>query len=164
MNCRCGCGRDAGVWPKTYARLGVKRGEPRAYLHGHYGKKNIDAMYAVNDNGCWVWTGRIENGYGRIGARLAHRVFYVRANRSIPKGLELDHLCRERACVNPAHLEPVQKTVNIRRGRVVKFSDDVVDAVKSAIAAGQTNVAISREFGISTSQVSRIRHQKRSSK
>ena len=70
---------------------------------------------------CWVWTaGKSRDGYGnfkRDGKDLkAHRVAYELVRGSIPTGLDLDHLCRVRACVNPDHLEPVTRRENIMRG------------------------------------------------
>src|SRR6185312_12891331 len=74
-------------------------------------------------DGCWRWTGAINScGYGNIwdGERnqQAHRVSYEMAIGPIPKGLTIDHLCRNRACVNPAHLEPVTCRTNILRSPV----------------------------------------------
>ncbi len=71
--------------------------------------------------GCWIWTGTITNvGYGifsPIGRRCAaHRWSYEQLIGPIPEGLELDHLCRNRRCVNPMHLEPVTHRENIMRG------------------------------------------------
>jgi HNH endonuclease len=69
---------------------------------------------------CWLWTGALAKGYGQFGGTRkqriqAHRWAYQELVGSIPEGLELDHLCRVRRCVNPAHLEPVTHSVNIMR-------------------------------------------------
>jgi HNH endonuclease len=70
------------------------------------------ARYHEDDRGCWRWTGaRHPEGYGIFrenGRRfLAHRWSYEHHVGPIPDDLQLDHLCRVRACVNPDHLEPV---------------------------------------------------------
>jgi hypothetical protein len=63
------------------------------------------------NTGCWLWMGGLHpKGYG------PHRKIFLRSGRSIPKGFELDHLCRVRSCVNPEHLEPVTHAVNLARG------------------------------------------------
>lgn len=68
---------------------------------------------------CWLWTGWKAFGYGsfRHAERgyFAHRLAYELVVGPIPEGLELDHLCRVRACVNPDHLEPVSHRENVRR-------------------------------------------------
>jgi excisionase family DNA binding protein len=68
---------------------------------------------------CWLWTGALRNGYGRIRGRgrgspniPVHRFAYELLVGPIPDGLVIDHLCRVRNCVNPAHLEPVTSRVN----------------------------------------------------
>lgn len=74
---------------------------------------------------CWQWIGGInKTGYGIINVnkipRLAHRVSYETFKEEIPQGLSLDHLCRNRKCINPEHLEPVTRAENIKRGLSLK--------------------------------------------
>lgn len=72
---------------------------------------------------CWLWRGTVDgDGYGRRWDpwarkdRKAHRVAYEEIVGPIPTGLVIDHLCRVRNCVNPAHMEPVTREENIARG------------------------------------------------
>lgn len=81
---------------------------------------NMQNKIAVNGD-CWDWTGAINNrGYGSVtngngGSMLAHRKAYEHAVGLIQGDLTIDHLCRNKRCVNPAHMEPVTRAENIRR-------------------------------------------------
>lgn len=97
---------------------------------GHFPGRGLAARllekieYDTN-GGCWLWAGAIKSdGYGIInfgrrgvGNLLAHRASWLIHKGSLPpKDLDLDHLCRVRCCVNPTHLEPVTRAVNLKRG------------------------------------------------
>lgn len=73
------------------------------------------------NSGCWLWMASLDtHGYAQImidrRCRLVHRMIYEIVKGHIPLGLTLDHKCRMRLCVNPAHLEPVTRRVNTLRG------------------------------------------------
>ena len=87
------------------------------------------AKIVADPRGCWIWQATTNaDGYGqfRVGDRMvkAHRFAYELLVGPIPNGLELDHLCRVRNCVNPAHMEPVTHTENVRRGEAGKHHRD----------------------------------------
>lgn len=81
---------------------------------------------------CWVWTAAKANGYGRMQwngrQQPTHRIAYELLVGPIPEGLEIDHLCRNRACCNPDHLEPVTSQVNMLRGETVAAANAAKDS------------------------------------
>lgn len=90
----------------------------------------LDKISPEPNTGCWLWTAALDRkGYGTIktgsltdGTRMtyrAHRVCYTLLVGDIPGDLELDHKCRVRCCVNPAHLEPVTTRINLLRGNTI---------------------------------------------
>jgi hypothetical protein len=103
-------------------RLSVPTPEELAAWQAARSKERFERQYEVDRLGHWIWKGYCDaSGYGRfkssgMGTDIAHRYAYMAYRGPIPKGTEIDHLCRIRDCVNPAHLEPVPHVVNIRRG------------------------------------------------
>src|SRR3990167_2215457 len=81
----------------------------------------LEYVQPEHNSGCWLWTGHISHyRYGMVGYQKkrhsAHRLLYELLVGPVPAGLDLDHLCRVRSCVNPAHLEPVDRRTNLLRG------------------------------------------------
>ena len=110
------------VQPDTASqgRRKSRRGDP---------KERLLSKIEIAASGCWVWTAaRFPTGYGKFqvgrsgGDRLAHRWAYRLFVSPIPEATEIDHLCRNRACVNPQHLEPVTHSENSRRAGVGRLT------------------------------------------
>jgi len=127
--CECGCGEPTNRITKNHKATGAVKGDFFRFVAGHY-KRSPAALherYTLDDlTGCWNWNGfKDSHGYGRVniqGEHFAHRYVYQQTRGCIPVGMELDHLCCNRGCVNPDHLEPVTETTNIRRSTVAKLT------------------------------------------
>lgn len=108
------------------ARQHMKKGAHLDFLFNRLGISLADFLSdkisPEPTTGCWLWTGSVApNGYGKTspayqGTAQAHRTVYLTLRGGIPNGLQLDHLCRTRSCVNPDHLEPVDNKRNAERG------------------------------------------------
>jgi hypothetical protein len=158
--CMCGCGQATPIAKQSNRRLGHVAGQHVRYIGGHNTRKS-PVEYLVTDCGyttpCWIWQRAMDgNGYGSTYTEKAHRMMYRRYVGAIPTGLDLDHLCRQRACVNPAHLEPVTRAVNTQRGVRAKLSQSEVDEIRVRWATGETQTDIARRFKISSRHTSGI--------
>lgn len=116
---------------------------------------------------CWLWHGKFNGvGYGQLHigqvSFLAHRFSYELVFGPIALGLHIDHLCRNRRCVNPAHLEPVTMQENLRRGRKVqgeiqgsaKLTDNAVREIRRRRQAGESLKSLAKSYGVCQSTVS----------
>lgn len=131
--CLCRCGKEVTVRVGSLTSGNTKscgcsrRKDPIARFNKYY---SVDAA-----SGCWLWTGCLDgNGYGKIGVDNvrkgvgAHRFSYELHVGPIPDGLQIDHLCRVRNCINPEHLEPVTSAVNTARGMSVQRRKEIASA------------------------------------
>lgn len=115
----CGRPHDARGWCERHVQRWRRNGHPTRPR-----RLSTQARFWLKVNqteGCWLWTGtKLASGYGVIVVHkrryLVHRVSYTWFVGPISSGLELDHLCRNPACVRPDHLEAVTHTENVRRG------------------------------------------------
>ena len=115
-----------GLCSKHYQRA-QSRGElpnswSRRQRQGRPFHEKLEHGKRVSDDGCWEWAGALsDHGYGRMPASRGryvsvHRESYKIHCGEIPNGLDVDHLCRNRKCFNPDHLELVTRKENVRRG------------------------------------------------
>ncbi|MCG5460806.1 HNH endonuclease [Micromonospora sp. MED01] len=118
--------------------------------------ERIKRQIVVDDKGCWIWQGRVDSsGYGDLRlkstpskTRIAHRISYEVFVARIPAGLQIDHLCRVRACVNPKHLEPVTPRENTLRSPIALASLAAQQATcKRGHAFDEKNTIWRREGG-----------------
>lgn len=160
--CLCGCGEPA---PRARQNLRhVAKGQAFDYCAGHHRRAQQAALpdfVEDSETNCWVWQkGLSPKGYGQAWiagtktTRNAHRVYYEDLVGSVDPGLELDHLCGNRACVNPAHLEPVTHVENVRRGRRAKLTAAAVAEIRSSPRTGRE---LARQFGVTESAISAVR-------
>jgi hypothetical protein len=144
--CLCGCGRRTPIARQTSAASQMVKGMPTRFCRGHRANRpTAQTDYTEQDCGygtpCWIWQRAVQvGGYGLAYSagrqRLAHRAYYELHVGPIPDGLTLDHLCRQRNCVNPAHLEPVSQTENTRRGSTTKLDVAQVRAMRRLAELG----------------------------
>lgn len=163
--CQCGCGEKTVVSPHTDRDHGWTRGEPRRFVQGHAPRLNRSQFEPTDrgfDTECHIWCGtKNERGYGLAkwagsDAHLAHRITWEIQNGPVPEGLELDHLCRQRDCVNPDHLEAVTHSENMKRGAFARYREEGAahPLVASRMRLHLSQVETGERLGVSSSIVS----------
>lgn len=121
----------------------------------------INPKIEIDSNGCWIWKGRLhEGGYAILSYRgvevRVHLGYWTYLNGPKPEGMDLDHLCRVRHCVNPDHLELVSRKINLNRGSGnkgeingrSKLTEEQARQIKMALADGVAVQKLADQFGV----------------
>ncbi len=168
--CQCGCGSKTTIAPRTITSQGDLRGHPRRFIKGHHIRLTQTLPWSSelwheedrgHDTPCWIWQKTLDrNGYAIYGSnqrvqksQFAHRESYTRYVAPIDSGLTIDHLCRQHACVNPTHLEPVPHETNVRRGDSAKLTLEDAEEIRRLKSAGVYYKDIAARFGVHHSTV-----------
>lgn len=183
--CCCGCGRKTAIAKRNRVAERIIKGEPMHYARGHNKncRPLLDRFWEKIDksepNGCWLWMAcRNTAGYGEINIvpgrhALAHRISYEIANGPIPEGANVLHECDNPPCCNPAHLFLGTQADNVKdmlekgrenrtrnlRGEQTSWAQlnaAKVRAIRQRWAAGERQVDLAAEYGISQAAISLV--------
>jgi hypothetical protein len=170
--CECGCGQATKLAKGTCRAKGWVKGQPKRFVNGHQGRignrvpppverRYFGPEYREEDRGytspCWIWQHRIHNGYGVTTQRRtngrAHKIYYEAVHGPVPRGLELDHRCRQKCCVHPDHLEAVTHTENMRRSSATRLTAEQALAI---YLSTDLRAVLAERYDISVDQVKQI--------
>lgn len=168
-----GCGEDRDLCARSLCnrcykqarKAGMLEASPRQRPFGRdvpFRTRLLGRLIIIPATGCWEWSGRRNaNGYAagiRRNGRLVmpHVATWELFNRTVPDGMELDHLCKVRHCCNPAHLEPTTHPVNVRRSKSAKLTERDVRDIRSRYAIGETQLVLARAYDVTQTTISSI--------
>lgn len=163
--CACGCGEKTKIATRNDHRDGTKKGQPVLYVRGHHRRKSF-VEYIEEDRGysskCWIWqkatntdpkTGGIGHGHVFDGEKMrpAHIVYYERKYGRVPEGHELHHLCEQKPCVNPDHVNPVTDAEH--KQSHAHLTPQIVREIRSS---KDTKRDLAVRYGVSVSNIKMI--------
>lgn len=168
--CACGCGKRVKLakWTKD----GYVKGQPMTFLQGHYPRTQAlmtdPARYTVEDRGyvtvCWITIAvKDKDGYGvmgggkrsLVGTERTHRRSFKQNIGPIPDGMHVHHLCEQKACVRPDHLELRNPTQHMR-----DHSSLTIEMVRAIRSSTKTQEALAEEYGVTRSHIGYIKRHR----
>lgn len=168
-SCGCGCGERTPLATRNSTARGHVIGQPMPFKRGHRrGRHQPQKLerWREEDRGyttaCWIWQlSFFPNGYGQVtdGNRsktTAHRALYQELRGPVPRDLQLDHLCRQRDCVNPDHLEPVTHLENCRRSNSTRLTEEDVREIRRLCSDGARPVEVAAQYGLTRQYVNAL--------
>lgn len=162
--CHCGCGEQTNIATHNNAKYKAIKGQPNRFKNRHASRKS-PIEWMEEDRGystpCHIWQrGKTDAGYGKrkISGKtyLVHRLRYIERFGEPDEGMHLDHLCRQKDCTNPEHLEPVSPAVNKQRGEGVKITMEDARTIRWLSAEGLRNKYIAAIYGLHPRYVSLV--------
>lgn len=129
--------------------------KPRTKQHPDPNDYRVDEL-----TGCWEWLrAKDAKGYGLTSikhkTKRAHRVYYEMFSGPIAPGAHIDHLCKNRSCVNPEHLEMVSPEENVRRQSNTKLSHAAAAEIRS-LASAYTRTELARAYGVTWQAINNV--------
>jgi hypothetical protein len=160
--CRCGCGNRTPLAKRNEYRRGHVKGEPIPVLHGHNRRArppHYRVVHAGYESPCYLWNrgltgdGYAQTSFGRSN-RLVHRLAYETAKGTVPKGLELHHLCENRDCIRPDHMVPLTHAEHARMSSYAKLT---MQAAREIRASTHTVANLASQHGVSSAAICDVR-------
>lgn len=158
--CICGCGAVTNLADATRLKDLWFKGEPIRYVANHHTWKT-PTTYVLEDRGystaCWIWQRSVsDNGYGQMGSQYAHRAYYEHKYGVIPEGYHAHHLCEQKPCVNPDHIQPLTVSDHFQTRPTTKLSYDDKQRIREMRQQGLSVAEIGALFGVRGDTVSKI--------
>lgn len=158
--CECGCGGVVPIATRTDTAKAWVKGRPIRFMVGH-GNRKAGPGWIVMPSGCWEWQrGRDEKGYGQTQrggqCQKAHRYVWRQQRGELAPGQQLHHVCGNKACVNPDHLEVLTDYEHRARENRMRLTPDQVVEIRQRAADGEPLFEIADQYGVSAPHVSRV--------
>ena len=117
--------------------------------------------FVIEETGCWRWVFPLSRGYAQINIKQykrvpAHRAFYEEVFGKMDKDLDADHICKNRWCVNPYHIQPLSRIANCRRGSRSKLTLEAANQIRADRASGYNTYRLAQKYHVDRKTIYRV--------